>query len=103
MASGDEHSTQASGRKPLVPSRPRAKEKTSKVGCPAQPTGPTLWILNPPAGPSRPVTECGSCEVRYFSNKQPRLVISPNAAAKTKITGLLPQKTTISLERPRTS
>jgi hypothetical protein len=49
------------------------------------------------------VTEFGSCEVRYFSNRQPQLVISPSAAAKTKIAVILSQKTTISLERPRTS
>jgi hypothetical protein len=76
---------------PAHPLRPRAKERPPEVGRPAQPTGPTLWLLNPSASPSRPVTEFGSCEVRYFSNKQPQLVISPSAAAKTKIAGFLSQ------------
>jgi hypothetical protein len=62
------------------------------VGCPSAIPGPTLWLLNPSAGPSRLVTEFGSCEVRYFSNKKPPLVISPSAAAKTKIAGILSQK-----------
>jgi hypothetical protein len=69
-----------------------AKEKPSEAGCPAQPTGPTLWLLKPSEGPSRLVTEFGSCEVRYFSNKKPQLVISPSAAAKTKIAVIMSQK-----------
>ena len=92
MASDGENYTQAIGRQSMVPSRPMAKKKPSKVGFPRQPTGPTLWLLNPSASPSRLVTEFGSCEVRYFSNKQPQLVISPSAAAKTKIAGILSQK-----------